>query len=121
MRIFVFVLLLLVAAKVGTQQYLVSTAKDEIIVAAYRERAVSACRDAARSTRLELSSTWSPPREMRVVVGKGTLDIALWQVDNVLWETRYKTPYLLFPMQDAPKPVYCQFNIAHGAASLIRL
>lgn len=121
MRVFVFVLLLLVAAKVGTQQYLVSTAKDEIIIAAYRERAVSACREAARTTHLELASSWTPPRAMSIVVGKSTLDVALWQIDNALWETRYKTPYLLLPMQDAPKPVYCQFNIAHGAASLIQL
>jgi hypothetical protein len=121
MRVFVFVLLLLVAAKVGTQQYLVSTAKDEIIVAAYRDRAVAACRNAARSTLLELSSSWTPPRDMRVVIGKSTLDVALWQIDSALWETRYKTPYLIFPILDAPKPVYCQFNIAQGAASLIRL
>jgi len=121
MRVFVFVLLLLVAAKIGTQQYLVSTAKDEIIVAAYRERAASACREAARATRLTLAASWTPPRDIRVIVGKSSLDVALWRIDNELWSTRYKMPYLLFPMQDAPKPIYCQFNIAHDAASLIRL
>lgn len=121
MRVFVLVLLLLVAAKVGTQQYLVSKTKDEIIVAAYRERAVAACRHIARSTQLELPASWTPPREMQVVVGKSTLDVGLWQIDNVLWETRYKTPYLLFAIKNEPHPVYCQFNIAQGAASLIRL
>jgi hypothetical protein len=121
MRVFVFVLLLLVAAKVGIQQYLASTTKDEIIVAAYRDRAVAACRNAARNTLLELSNSWTPPREMRVVIGKGTLDVGLWQIDNALWQTRYKTPYLVFPIVDAPTPIYCQFNIAQGAASLIRL
>lgn len=121
MRVFVFVLLLLVAAKVGTQQYLASTAKDEVIIAAYRERAVAACRTAARSTHIELAASWTPPQEIRVVVGKSTLDVALWQIDNVLWETRYKTPYLLFAMMETPRPIYCQFDIAQGAASLIRL
>jgi len=121
MRVFVFVLLLLVATKVGMQQYLVSTAKDEIIITAFRERAASACREAARTSRLELPPSWLPPRDMRVVVGKSTLDVALWQIDSVLWEKRYKTPYLVFPMRAAPNPVYCQFNIAHGGASLIRL
>jgi len=121
MRVFVFVLLLLVAAKVRTQQYLASTAKDELIVAAYRDRAVAACRNAARNTLLELSNAWTPPREMRVVIGKGTLDVGLWQIDSALWEARYRTPYLVFPILESPKPIYCQFNIAQGAASLIRL
>ncbi|MGD9804602.1 MAG: hypothetical protein AB7O71_07630 [Hyphomicrobiaceae bacterium] len=121
MRVLVFVLLLLAAAKVGTQQYLVSATKDEIIIAAYRERAVAACRDVARTTRLELAASWAPPEDIRVVIGKGTLDVAIWQIGNTLWETRYKAPYLMFPMKMVPRPVYCEFDIAQGAASLVRM
>jgi len=121
MRVLVFVLLLLAAAKVGTQQYLVSTAKDEIIITAYREQAINACRDAARATRLEVTAAWATSDEVRVVVGKSTLDVALWQIDNALWQTRYRTPYLLFTMSNAPQRILCEFDIAQGAASLMRM
>ncbi len=48
MRGLVIVLLLLAAAKVGYQQYVVSTAKTEIIVAAYRDKGAGACERASK-------------------------------------------------------------------------
>ncbi len=121
MRVLVFVLLLLAAAKVGTQQYLTSAAKDDVIIAAYRERAMTACRDAVRAKRIDVQTASISADDVRVVVGKSTLDVALWQIDNALWQTRYKTPYLLFTMKSASQSVYCEFDIAQGAASLVRM
>ncbi len=54
MRILVIVLVLLAAAKIGTQQYLIASAKNEIIVAAYKERAVGACERAAKLKNVEV-------------------------------------------------------------------
>lgn len=121
MRVLVLVLVLLAAAKIGTQQYLASTAKNEIIIAVYRDRALSACREAARAMHLDISGAWAPTDDIRVMIGKTSLDVALWQIDNALWQARYKNPYLVLAMKEAPQPVYCEFDIAQGAASLFRM
>jgi hypothetical protein len=121
MRVLVLVLTLLAAAKIGTQQYLIASAKTDIIVSAYRDRAVGACREAARSRQLAVPASWSTQGPVRLVIGKSNLDVALWQVDHNLWQKRYKNPYLIFTISEAPLRIYCEFDIAHGAASLITM
>lgn len=121
MRVLVIVLTLLALAKIGTQQYLVATAKTDIIVSAYRDRAVGACKEAARARQLAVPASWATQGPVRLVIGKSSLDVALWQVDHNLWQKRYKNPYLIFTISEAPLRIYCEFDIAHGAASLITM
>ncbi len=121
MRVLVLVLTLLAAAKIGTQQYLIASAKTDIIVSAYRDRAVGACREAARSRQIAMPASWSAHGAVRLVIGKSNLDVALWQIDHRLWQTRYKSPYLIFTISEAPLRIFCEFDIAHGAASLITM
>ncbi|MEZ5817512.1 MAG: hypothetical protein R3D44_10550 [Hyphomicrobiaceae bacterium] len=121
MRFLVFVLVVLAASKVATQQYLISTTKNEIIIAAYKDRAVTACREAARARRLAIPASWAPASDIRVVIGKSSVDVALWQVDNVLWQARYKAPFLVVPVEAPPHGLFCEFDIAQGAASLVRM
>lgn len=121
MRILVLVLVLLAVAKVGTQEYLTSSAKNEIIIAAYRDQALGACREAARAKKLDVAYVGDSGRDVRLVIGKGSLDVALWQVDHALWQTRYKSPYLLFTLSDRPHRVFCEFDITQGSASVIRM
>ena len=121
MRILVVVLVLLAAAKIGTQEYLIAAAKSEIIIQAYRDRAVGACKEAARAKRLEVPTALESTRDVRLVIGKGSLDVALWQVDHALWQSRYKSPYLLFTLSEKPSRVYCEFDITQGSAAVIRM
>ena len=121
MRVLVLVLTLLAAAKIGTQQYLIASAKTDIIVSTYRDRAVGACREAARSKRIEVPASWSSSGAVRLVIGKSNLDVSLWQIDHSLWQTRYKSPYLIFTISEFPRRIYCEFDIAQGAASLIAM
>ena len=121
MRVLVIVLVLLAAAKVGTQEYLIASAKSEIIIAAYRDRAVDACRDAARIKRLDLSATAIAARDIRLIIGKESLDVALWQVDHAMWQTRYKSPYLLFALTEKPRRLFCEFDIARGSAAVVHM
>lgn len=121
MRILVIVLALLAAAKIGTQEYLIASAKSDIIIEAYRDRAVGACKEAAKAKRLELPSTLASTRDVRLVIGKGSLDVALWQVEHALWQSRYKSPYLLFTLSEKPQRVFCEFDITQGSASVIRM
>lgn len=121
MRGLVLILLLLAAAKVGYQQYVVSTAKTEIIVAAYRDRATGACERASKLTRLEPQPAWAKSGDVRLVIGKGSLDVSLWQVDNALWSARYKNPYLFLTLPGEARKVYCEFDIVQGVASVYRM
>lgn len=120
MRVLVIVLALLAAAKIGTQEYLSASAKSEIIIATYRERALGACKEAAKSRRMELQSL-DGMRDVRLVIGKGSLDVALWQVDNALWQARFKSPFLLFTLAEKPHRLLCEFDITQGSASVIRM
>ena len=121
LRILVILLALLATAKVGTQQYLVAAAKSEIIIAAYRDRALNACREAARARKIDMARPSDERHTIRLVIGKGSLDVALWQVDSELWQARYKSPYLLFTLAEAPQQLLCEFDIAQGSASIIRM
>ncbi len=55
------------------------------------------------------------------MIGKGSLDVGLWQVDNALWTARYKNPYLFFTLQGRPQKVFCEFDIVQGSASVYRM
>lgn len=121
MRVLVLVLVLLAAAKIGTQQYLITSTKNEIIIATYRDRAVDACRQEARTKKLDFPVAWSGRDDIRLVIGKASLDISLWQVDHALWQARYKNPYLLFESGPPKHRLFCEFDIAQDTASVMRM
>lgn len=121
MRVLVIVLVLLAAAKIGAQQYLVASAKSEIIVSAYRDRAVGACGLLARAQHVELPQSWAGQPEVRLVIGKSSLDVHLWQVGHTMWAARYKNPYLFLTMRDDAQKVFCEFDIVQGSATVLRM
>ncbi|MGE0701331.1 MAG: hypothetical protein AB7O57_19705 [Hyphomicrobiaceae bacterium] len=121
MRALVVVLALLAATKVGTHVYLSTTAKTEIIIAAYRDRAVGACREAARVKRFEVALTAPSDRDVHLVIGRDGLDVALWQVDHAQWQARFKSPYLHLTMPGKSMSVLCEFDIVQDAATVTRM
>jgi hypothetical protein len=122
MRVLVAFLALLAALKVGTQQYFASAAKTEVIVSAYRERAAGACERATKLQRLDLKAAWTNPTDIRLVIGKGSLDVRLWQLDHALWSARFKSPYLFLTLDGPPSQrVFCEFDIVQNAASVFRM
>lgn len=120
MKAMVFFLVLLATVKVGYQEYMFRMASNEVIVAAYRDRAVAACQRDAKGQSLIASSVWTKPKSVKLVIGKGNLDVYLWQVDHALWSARFKNPYLFLSAGDKPK-VFCEFDIVHGAATVFRM
>ncbi len=122
MKVLVFVLALLAAVKVGLQGYLAASAKTEVIVAAYRERAVGACERAARAHKPELKAAWSNPTEIRLVVGRPGIDVGLWQLDNRMWHERFKSTYLFLTAEGTPRQrARCEFDIVQNAAAVFRM
>ncbi|MEZ5855623.1 MAG: hypothetical protein R3D67_13100 [Hyphomicrobiaceae bacterium] len=121
MKGLVALLVLLAGSKVLAQHYLTSTAKSEIIVQAYRQRAADACQRAARLQHIGQSNSWAKASDIRLVIGKRTIDVQLWQVDNALWQARFKNPYLILSTGEKPQAVFCEFDVVQGAASVYRL
>lgn len=121
MRGLVVVLALFACLKVGGQYYLASTAKTEIIVAAYRDRAANACARASTLQQFDVTDAWSRPSEIKLVVGKPGLDVALWQVNHALWRARFKNPYLFLTIAGNPDRILCEFDVVQGAAAISRL
>ena len=120
MRALVLVLFLLAATKVGYHEYMYLVATNEVIVAAYRERAVGACQKDAKGQTLVPAAVWAKPQSLKLVIGKGNLDVYFWQVDHALWSARFRNPYL-FLSAGQDSRVYCEFDIVHGAASVFRM
>lgn len=120
MKALVMVLVLLAAAKVGYHEYMFRAATNEVIVAAYRDRAVAACQRDAKGQSLAAAAAWAQPQSIKVLIGKGNLDVYLWQVDHTLWNARFRNPYLFLAAGDASR-TYCEYDIVHGAAAVFRM
>jgi hypothetical protein len=122
MKPVVIFLALLAAAKVGHQEYLFRTAAREAIVGAYKERAVQACLKDIKSLSLGLAAhAWSNPGSIKLVIGKSTLDVYLWQVDHHLWNARYRNPYLYLTVGHNSAGLRCEYDIVNAAASVSRM
>ena len=123
MRAIVYVLALFAAAKIGAAEYLFRTSARDVIVAAYRERAIQACqRDGKAAPNGAAAATWMRPTDVRLVVGKSDLDVQLWQVDHHLWNARYRNPYLLLtPADEKSAGLMCEYDVVHNAALIYRL
>lgn len=121
MKILVVILAFLAAAKVGYQEYLVRSATHEVIVLAYRDRAISACQRDAVGLSLVSAGVWSQPQRIRLVIGKSNMDVFFWQTDHVLWNARYRNPYLVLSAVDKPGNFSCEYDVVHGATSVVKL
>lgn len=88
----------------------------EAIIAAYGEKARTTCqREAARQAPAAYASLKLTPSG--VVIGSPNVRVAFWDVDNPLWEVRYRHPHVMLtaePLTD----LSCAFDVTAGLASL---
>jgi hypothetical protein len=122
MKPIVILLALLAAVKLGHQEYLFRSGTREAIVGAYMEQAAQACQKNARAANLAMSAhAWANPASVRLVIGKGNLDVSLWQVDHALWNARYRNPYLLLTAGESAGGALCEYDIVNAAAAVHRM
>jgi hypothetical protein len=122
MRKLAVLLILLATAKVATLQWLHRSAADDVIIAAYRPRALDACAgDARRLQPAVAGQVWGPDTAVRLEIGRRLRDVYVWQVDNPAWSERYRNPYLhLQPAGPEPR-LRCEYDIVNGTAAVSRL
>jgi hypothetical protein len=121
MKAVVIILAVLAGLKLGHHEYLYRMATRDVIVAAYKTRAVEACQRDRRNVALGIPpQAWSNAPSVQLAIGKGGLDVQLWQVDNDLWSARYRNPFLILSAS-GPAPAYCEYDIVNAAASVHRM
>jgi hypothetical protein len=122
MRLVMIALALLAGLKVWNSERLYRTATEEVIVAAFRDRATLACqKDAARELAMVAATApalWARPASIELVIGKPRLDVALWDVDNPKWAARYKHPFLLLRSSDRASTAVCAYDVRAGQAEI---
>ncbi len=120
MKGIVVALALFAVAKISVAEYFFRTSARDVIVSAYRDRAVAACRSDNRAAPVPVS-VWTQSAEVRLVIGKSDLDVKLWQVDHQLWDARFRNPYLVLTAGDASGTVVCEYDVVHNSALIYRL
>lgn len=125
MRILVLLLAALAGAKVWFQDSVFRSGAEEALLAAYQTRAVEACRrEPQRNARGETLAAfmvdWTHPASIQMTAGDRSVPVHLWEVDNPLWDVRFKNPHLVLASGDTHSRLACAFDVLTGEARLVR-
>lgn len=87
----------------------------DALIAAYGERAKAVCqKEIGRTARTYANVKLNASG---VVIGSPAARVALWDMDNPLWEVRYRHPHLLLTAEPVAD-LRCAFDVTAGLASL---
>ena len=84
--------------KVWNQDRTYRTVTGEVVVEAYRERAIEVCRKQSAKTAHAAAGTkdlWGSDTEAEVLIGNPGVDVAIWDTQNPRWEERFRHPNLI--------------------------
>lgn len=126
MRKLVLLVVTLIAIKVGYQDYLFRASTREVIVSTFQERALQQCQRHARSNVVTPTGSapvvaWNNPASVSLIIGKSSLDVYLWQINNTKWNARYRNPYLLIVAERSSSSLACEYDILAGSAQIFKL
>ena len=114
-------LAILAMAKVTTLQWLHRSASDDVIVNAYRPRALEACgRDARRVFGLD-ASIWAQATQIHLEIGQRVNTVQLWQVDDPAWPQRWRNPFLHLTAGTNGAQYQCVYDVMAGTASASKI
>jgi hypothetical protein len=121
MRLLVVLLVLMATTKVATLEWLHRAASDDVIVSAYRPRALEACAvQGQRLTPAVDTKSWTTDTAIHLEIGRRGKSVAVWQVNDPAWTERFRNPYLHLDSQGASGRVRCAYDIVNGQASAKR-
>ncbi len=122
MRKIIVILILLAIGKIGLQEYLYRDATRDVIVSAYRQRAISACAGlgAVHAPALP-TAAWIKPDAIGLAIGKNSVDVHIWQIDDPAWQARYRNPYLIVIPTGSNNSIGCEYDIVNNSAIILKL
>jgi hypothetical protein len=116
MKKLIGILALLAAGKIGVQEYLYRSATSDIIVAAYRQRAIVACQDSAsRAAPLIPATAWTAPAAIVLSIGKASSPAYIWQIHDPEWQVRFRNPYLIVTPSGNDNRIECEYDIVQNS------
>ncbi|MFN0218024.1 MAG: hypothetical protein ACKVP4_04310 [Hyphomicrobium sp.] len=116
MRLFVVAVALLAAVKVWSQDRMYRSAVGETVIAAYRDRAALSCLKDHTKHKVA-TNPWSAAPVAEVVIGDASVDVALWDFENPLWDVRYRHPHLVLSAAGGQQ-LSCAYDLVAGLASV---
>ena len=117
MRIIVIAFAVLAGLKVWTQDRLYRSVMSDALAQAYRERAQQTClKDAAKPPKSQ-PNPWTSPTGADLIIGSPGADVALWDVDNPLWDVRFRHPHLVLTAAGNSK-LTCTYDLVAGLATI---
>lgn len=88
----------------------------DAILAAYGEKARATCqREVVRQAPAAYASLKLKPSG--VVIGSPNVRVAFWDIDNPLWEVRYRNPHVMLTAEPITD-LRCAFDVTAGLASI---
>ena len=115
LRIVVIFVAGIAGLKVWAQDRYYRTIMHEALISAYQERAAATCQKVASKTqRTKPASTWSAPE---IVIGGHHVKVGLWDIDNPLWDLRYRHPNLVLKA-GTDGDIQCSFDLTVGLAAI---
>lgn len=119
LRSALILLVVLACAKLALNAYFYERATRDVIISAYRQRALSACAHNARTRQIRMTQAdWKQLHQIELTIGRSDVDVRLWQVGNARWSQRFQTPYLRVSMQSGHQQLSCHYDIVHGRAHI---
>ena len=100
-------------------EYIRQSALQEVIIAAYRELAIAACRHSA-SAKIN-PTVWAQTSEVRLAIGKADLDVNIWETDHRLWDARYRNAYIYITIDKPSSQIHCEYDITNSFAMVYQL
>lgn len=119
MKLVVLILAGLVIIKLGVQETLYRSATSDVIISAYRDRAIAACANEPRAQLAVRPGTWEQTATTaRLMIGKPNVDVYIWQFEHQLWNARYVNPIIVLETPASGRRFVCEYDIVHAQASV---
>ncbi len=115
----VITIALLFTGNFALQEYIRQNATQSVIVEAYREHAIAACRQ--NSDQNLRNAAWNDPSNVRLSIGKSDLNVYVWQTNHRLWKPRYSNAYLYITINNNNAHIYCEYDISTDMAWVYQL
>ncbi|MAI46333.1 MAG: hypothetical protein CBC34_010275 [Hyphomicrobiaceae bacterium TMED74] len=115
----IITVVLLFTGNFALQEYIRLSAKHDVIVDAFREHAIAACRQ--NSNEKLRNAAWNQASQVRLSIGKSDLNVYLWQTNHRLWKARYSNAYLYITINDDKAHMHCEYDISSDMAWVYQL
>lgn len=115
LRVVLIITAVLAGAKVWLQDRFHRDIYHDALIVAYQGKATASCQKELDRNRSRFGAPSLAPTD--VLIGNPDTPVSFWDMDNPLWDVRYRHPHLLLT-SGAQGGVTCTFDIVAGLANV---